>query len=273
MQSERITEISAGMPDILRSLQSLPGITVNNEFKADFNVRGGNQDENLILVNGAKVYEPFHIKEAANASVGIFNVDLIQKVDLITGGFSARYGDKMSSVLNIQYREGNREKYTGAASISLAYLDGYAEGPISDKSSFIFGFRKSYIEYLLSLVNYEDISSMKPAFYDVQGVLTHNFSPSNKILFEFIHAGDNFRYLPDRQNFYTPYSGTFQDQDAQFKSSKVENENYNSSYYSNLFDIKSINALSSKAFLNLEISYYKQLTMSINYILEMKIKI
>ena len=259
IQSERIRELSAGIPDILRSVQYLPGISANNEFNTDFNVRGGNQDENLILVNGAKVYEPYHLKEAVNASVGIFNVDLIQKADLITGGFSARYGDRMSSVLNIQYREGNREKYSGAASISLAYLDGYAEGPISDKSSFIFGFRKSYIEYLLSLVDYEDISTMKPAFYDVQGVVTHNFSPSNKILFEFIHAGDNFRYLPDRQNFYTPYSGTFQGQDAQFKSSKVENEDYNSSYYSNLFDIQSINALSSKAFLNLEISYYKQL--------------
>ncbi|MBI1931204.1 MAG: carboxypeptidase-like regulatory domain-containing protein, partial [Ignavibacteriales bacterium] len=61
MQSEIIREISSGMPDILRSVQSLPGVVVNNEFKADFNVRGGNHDENLVLVNGTQVYEPYHI--------------------------------------------------------------------------------------------------------------------------------------------------------------------------------------------------------------------
>lgn len=259
MQSERIREISAGMPDILRSVQSLPGITVNNEFKADFNVRGGNQDENLVLVNNAAVYEPFHIKEAANASVGIFNVDLIQKVDLITGGFSSRYGDKISSVLNIQYREGNKKNYYGAASLSLAYLDGYIEGPITDNSSFILGIRKSYLEYILKMIDYEDISSMKPSFYDVQGVLSYNFSPSNKILLEFIHAGDDFSYEPTKQNFSSPVIGSFQGQDAEFKSSKIENENYKATYYSNLFDIQSINVLSSKSLLKGELSYYKQI--------------
>lgn len=258
MQSERIREISAGMPDILRSVQSLPGITVNNEFKADYNVRGGNQDENLVLVNGAKVYEPFHIKEAANASVGIFNVDLIQKVDLITGGFSAKYGDKMSSVMNIQYREGNKKNYTGAASLSLAYLDGYFEGPITENSSFILGIRKSYLEYILKMINDKDISSVKPSFYDVQGVLSYNFSPSNKILFEFIHAGDDFSYEPNKQNISSPVNGSFQGQDAEFNSSKIENENYKATYFSNLFDIQSLNVLSNKTLLKGEVSYYKQ---------------
>ena len=241
IQSERIREISAGMPDILRSVQSLPGISVNNEFKADFNVRGGNQDENLVLVNNATVYEPFHIKEAANASVGIFNIDLIKKVDLITGGFSARYGDKMSSVLNIHYREGNKKNYRGAASLSLAYLDGYFEGPITENSSFILGIRKSYLEYILKMIDYEDISSAKPSFYDVQGVLSYNLSPSNKFLFEFIHSGDDFSYEPTKQT-----------------SSKIENENYKSTYFSNLFDINSINVLSSKSLFKAELSYYKQ---------------
>lgn len=258
MQSESIRELSAGMPDILRSVQYLPGIAVNNEFKADYNVRGGNQDENLILVNGAKVYEPFHIKEAANASVGIFNVDMIQRADLITGGFSAKYGDKMSSVLNIEYRDGNKEKYNGAASISLAYLDGYIEGPITDKSSFIFGVRKSYLEYILTLIDYEDISTMQPSFYDLQGVLTYNFSPSNKILLEFIHAGDDFRYLPEKDNFPPPVNTTIQGLPVELTSSKIENEDYNSAYYTNLFDIQSRNILSSRALLNAEISYYKQ---------------
>jgi outer membrane receptor for ferrienterochelin and colicin len=242
MQSERIREISAAMPDILRSVQALPGIIVNNEFKADFNVRGGNQDENLVLVNGTQVYEPYHIKEAANASVGIFNVDLMKKVNIITGGFPAKYGDKMSSVLNINYREGSKEKYSGAASLSLAYLDGYAEGPLGENGSFIFGARKSYMEYVLSLIDYEDISSVQPSFYDVQGVLSYSLSPKNKLLLEFIHAGDDFTYDPDR-----------------VYSTKTENEKNRASYFSTLFDLKSKNIISSKALLDFEISYYDQI--------------
>lgn len=258
MQSERIREISVGMPDIMRSIQSLPGIAVNNEFKAQFNVRGGNQDENLVLVNGTKVYEPFHIKEVTNASVGIFNVDLIKNVDLITGGFSARYGDKMSSVLNIQYREGNKEKFAGAVSLSLAYLDGYIEGPITDECSFILGIRKSYLEYVLSLIDYEDISSLKPLFYDVQGVLNYDFTPSNKILFEFIHSGDDFGYTPLKHKQASPTIGLLNNQSAEIITSRNQSEDDKADYYSNLFAIQSINLLSSKALLKGEISFYKQ---------------
>jgi outer membrane receptor for ferrienterochelin and colicin len=242
LYNKQIREISAAMPDILRSVQALPGVVVNNEFKADFNVRGGNQDENLVLVNGTQVYEPYHIKEASNASVGIFNVDLMKKVNFITGGFSAKYGDKMSSVVDIEYREGNKTNFSGAASLSLAYLDGYIEGPIADNISFIFGARKSYMEYVLSLIDYEDISSAKPSFYDIQGVLSYQVSPKNKILFEFIHAGDDFKYDPKR-----------------IYSSKTEIEKNRGNYFSSLFDIKSKNILSSKALLNFEVSYYDQI--------------
>lgn len=258
MQSERIREISSVMPDILRSVQLFPGIAVNNEFKAEFNVRGGNHHENLVLVNSAQVYEPFHIKEIANASVGIFNVDLINRVDLITGGFTARYGDKMSSVLNILYREGNNKKFSGAATLSLAYLASYIEGPLTDNFSFIFGLRKSYFDYLISLIDYEDLSSMKPNFYDIQGVLSYNFSQSNKILFEFIHAGDIFTFLPDKQLVFDPFNGSFNNQDAVFNISKFEKERYNATYFTNLFDVQSINILSNTTLLKGGISYYRE---------------
>ncbi len=79
LQSKEMKEISSVFPDVFRSIQALPGIAVDNEFSAKFNVRGGNYDENLVLVNGSQVYEPFHIKEADNASVGIFNMDSNEK--------------------------------------------------------------------------------------------------------------------------------------------------------------------------------------------------
>ena len=88
LQSDRITEISSGVPDVLRSIQMLPGVSTDNEFNAKYNVRGGNQDENLILVNDTKVYEPFHLKEAPNASIGIFNTDLIRTYESYDRWFS-----------------------------------------------------------------------------------------------------------------------------------------------------------------------------------------
>ena len=141
MQSKRIEQISGVFPDVFRSIQMLPGLSANNEFSAKFNVRGGNYDENLVVVNGTQIYEPFHLKEAPNASVGIFNINLMRNVDIMTGGFSAMYGDRLSSVLNIEYREGNREKYTGAATLSLTNLEGFVEGPVG-KKLFVFALIK-----------------------------------------------------------------------------------------------------------------------------------
>lgn len=169
LQSEKIMEVTPVIPDALRSIQMLPGVSANNEFSAKFNVRGGNQDENLVLVNGTQVYDPFHVKEASNASIGIFNVDMIKKMDLITGGFTARYGDKMSSVLNIEYREGSRERIKGIASLSMTNFETVVEGPLGENGSFIFGGRKSYFEYVLKMLDVGPF--IHPSFYDVQGVL------------------------------------------------------------------------------------------------------
>jgi len=259
LQSEKIRNISPAMPDVLRSIQSLPGISANNEFSAEFNVRGGNKDENLVLVNGTQVYEPFHIKEAANASVGIFNVDLIKKVDLVTGGFSAKYGDKMSSVLNIEYREGNRQNYMGSATLSLAYFDGYFEGPLGKNASIIFGARKSYLEYILSLLNFENVSAAKPSFYDLQGVLAYHLSPRNKILIDFIHSGDDFVYEPVNKPTESSHFGEYKGEQAFYKENLNRNENNNATYFSSLFDIQSQNVLSGNSLLNMEIAYYDQI--------------
>lgn len=260
LQSDKIEKISSAMPDVLRALQFLPGISINNEFSAEFNVRGGNKDENLILVNGAEVYEPFHLKEASNASVGIFNVDLINNVDLITGGFSAKYGDRLSSVINIEYREGNKERYLGAATLSLAYADGYIEGPIFDKGSFILGVRKTYLEYLIDMMNldYEDLDRAKPSFYDIQGVFSYDFTSTNKLKFEFLHSGDDFRYNPDASNSHLTYQGEYGGDPAFFIEKIGTAQDNIGDYNSTMLDLQSINFLSNNIFLKTNISYYDQ---------------
>jgi outer membrane receptor protein involved in Fe transport len=258
LQSKEMEKISSVFPDVFRSIQSLPGIAVNNEFSAKFNVRGGNFDENLVLVNGSQVYEPFHVKEADNASIGIFNMDLMKKVNLITGGFSAQYGDRLSSVLNIEYREGNREKHTGSATLSLTNLAAVFEGPLTSKANYVLGLRKSYLEYILSLIDFDEPMSI--SFYDVQGVITYNFSDINKLQLKFIHAGDDFVFDP-----YTElggrgsFRGTFINRTADMTENSFYYEESNANYYSNLFDLQNTSVLSNSAFLKTSVSYYYQI--------------
>ena len=248
------------MPDVLRSFQALPGISVNNEFSAEFNVRGGNKDENLIQVNGAQVYEPYHLKEAQNASVGVFNVELIEKVNIVTGGFSARYGDRLSSVANIEYREGNREKYKGAATLSMAFVDGYYEGPLSENGSFIIAARKTYMEYLVDITDfgYSEVKSADPTFYDIQGVIGYDLSPNNKIKLSFLHSADNWKYDPSPQSIKSNYEREYFSSQANVNTSTFISHDQVGDYYSSLIDLQSINILNSKAFIKSNISYYDQ---------------
>lgn len=258
LQSKEMEEISSVFPDVFRSIQALPGIAVNNEFSAKFNVRGGNFDENLVLVNGSQVYEPFHIKEADNASVGIFNMDLMKKVNLITGGFSAQYGDRLSSVLDIEYREGNKARQTGSATLSLIHLDAVLEGPLGSHANYILGLRKSYFEYVLSLLDVNEDNN--PSFYDVQGVITYDMMDANKLQLKFIHAGDDFVYdPPDRINGPSSYRGTFANESSDIYENRKRHNRNDANYYSNLFDLKNTLFFSGSAILNTSVSYYQQI--------------
>ncbi|MBU1011796.1 MAG: carboxypeptidase-like regulatory domain-containing protein [Bacteroidetes bacterium] len=190
MQSKRIEQISNVLPDVFRSVQALPGITANNEFSSKFNVRGGNYDENLVYVNNVYVNDPFHLKYVENASVGIFNINMIKKVNMMVGGFGAKYGDRLSSVMDIEYRTGKKDKIGGSASISMISLDALLEGPLTKNVTFIFGARKSYLEYVLGLMDIE--GSPKPSYFDLQGTINYNYAKSNHLQLNFLYSGDKF---------------------------------------------------------------------------------
>ena len=254
LQSETIRTTTSVFADVLRSVQLLPGVSANNEFSAKFNVRGGNQDENLVLVNGTQVYDPYHVKEVSNASIGIMNMEMIRKMDLLTGGFPARYGDKMSSVVDIEYREGDRERNSASASLSMTDADFVAEGPLGEDGSYIFGARKSYLEYLIKMLDYG--TYVHPAFYDVQGVAGYSLSPGQKLLCKFIHAGDSFSQDPTT-HVNSSYQWRSSDGLTNTQQSGDSIDNH-SQYYSSMFALQSINILSSSTLVKTEFSFYDQ---------------
>jgi hypothetical protein len=258
LQSETIKRVTSLIPDVMRSVQMLPGVSTNNEFSSKFNVRGGNQDENLVVVNGTQVYDPFHVKEVSNASIGIFNADMIKKMDLITGGFPARYGDKMSSVLNIEYREGSRDHYSGMASMSLMDVNALVEGPMGEHGSFMIGARKSYFEYVMKLLDAGPF--LHPSFYDVQGVFAYAPSPAGKLLLKLIHSGDNFFEDP-HSTATTPLQWYgYDNTGARFmnRQQRTDSATISAAYYSNMVALQYTQILSSDAIIRSELSFYDQ---------------
>ncbi len=135
----------AGEIDILKTLQLLPGVQSGIEGTSGLYVRGGSPDQNLILLDGVPVYNPNHLF----GFLSVFNDDAIKDVSLIKGGFPARYGGRLSSILELTMKEGDLNRYKGTASVGLVASSFTVEGPIiKNKSSFLIAARRTYIDIL-----------------------------------------------------------------------------------------------------------------------------
>jgi len=134
-----------GEVDVLKAVQLLPGVQSGNEGSSGIFVRGGSPDQNLILLDGVPVYNVSHLF----GFFSVFNADAINNVELIKGGFPARYGGRLSSVLDITMKEGNQKKFSGSGSVGVVASKLTLEGPIvKDKGSFIVSGRRTYLDLL-----------------------------------------------------------------------------------------------------------------------------
>ena len=153
-----------GEQDILKSIQLMPGVSPVGEGNSGFYVRGGNADQNLILLDDAPVFNPSHLL----GFFSVFNSDAIRDVKLYKGGVPARYGGRASSVMDIRMKEGNMKDYNVSGGIGLISSRILAEGPIvQDKSSFMISGRRTYADLFLPLSNDEKIKDNKLYFYDL----------------------------------------------------------------------------------------------------------
>lgn len=152
--------------DILRSLQFVPGVKASSDVTAKFYVRGGASDQNLIMLDGVTLYNPYH-------AFGIFSIidpDMINSVQFYKGGFTSDLGGRLSSVLNMSTKDGNKNNYSASASSSFLTGKMSVEGPIPD-GSFIFAGRKSYINSISK--NFLDSKSIPFDFYDASFKLSY----------------------------------------------------------------------------------------------------
>ncbi len=183
-----------GEADLLRVVLTLPGVKSVGEGTVGFNVRGGSAGQNLILFNDAVIYNPSHLFGFFSA----FNPDIIKTVDLYKSAIPARYGGRLSSVLDVTTRDGNRKKLAGAGGIGPLTGRLTLEGPIiNDKTSFLIGGRTSYSDWLLKQLPNGAYKNSQASFYDLNLHITHEANDKNSFYLTGYLSRDRFRLNSD----------------------------------------------------------------------------
>ena len=177
-----------GEADILRVVTSLPGVKTVGEASTGFNVRGGSTDQNLILFNDATIYNPSHFFGLFSA----FNPEVVKDIELFKSSIPANYGGRLSSVLDITSREGNKKNITGSAGIGPVTSRLHLEGPlIKNKTSFIFGGRTTYANWLMNLLP-DEFKDSKASFQDLDFSISHTIDSNNSLYLTTYFSRDKF---------------------------------------------------------------------------------
>lgn len=197
-----IRTIKGAQPGIENLLKTLPGVNISNELSTQYSVRGGNFDENLVYVNGIEIYRPFLVRSGQQEGLSFVNSNLIKNIKFSAGGFQSKYGDKLSSVLNIEYKNPNGNNLSGninllGGNITLNNISKNA------KVSNILGVR--YRDNSMLVNSRETITNYNPKFIDIQNFLTANINEKFSLNFLSYMSVNNYNYKPQSRqtNFGT----------------------------------------------------------------------
>lgn len=223
IQFDRIKKIPAafGESDLIKAVLALPGVQSVGEASSGFNVRGGSVDQNLILLNDGVIFNPNHIFGIFSS----FNSEVISGADLYKSSIPAQYGGRISSVLDIRTREGNSKKISGSLGLGLLTSRLELEGPIvKDKTTFILGGRTTYSNWILGLLPQEsNYHGGKTSFQDINGGITHKFSPRSTLSVYGYYSRDKFSFSSDTDFRYSNlgYSARFRHLIGDFTTMEV----------------------------------------------------
>ena len=199
VQTIKDIPVVLGEADVVKSLILLPGVTSAGEASSGFNVRGGAADQNLILLDEAIIFNSSHLF----GFFSVFNPDAIKDVKLYKGGVPARYGGRVSSVLEIFQKEGNSKEFKMKGGIGFVASRLLAEGPIvKDKASFLIGGRASYAQLFLPIIDIDNSAS----FYDLNTKLNYKINDNNNVYLSGYFGRDRFRIS---EQFINTYGNAF----------------------------------------------------------------
>ena len=178
-------------------IKSQAGVSSNNELSSQYSVRGGNFDENLVYVNDVEIYRPFLVRSAQQEGLSFVNSDLVSSIKFSAGGYDARYGDKMSSALDITYKR--PREFAGSASISLLGASAHVEGASkTERFTYLAGYRYKTTQYLLNTL--ETSGDYKPQFSDLQTQLSYQISRKLELSFLGNYSSSKYQFIPQTRN-------------------------------------------------------------------------
>jgi hypothetical protein len=230
LTSEQLRNIPSigAQPDILKTLQLLPGIQSPNEGSSNLLIRGGGPGQNLFLIDNVSLFYVNHL----GGFLSVFNPDVINDVTVMKGGFPAKHGGRLSSVVDITLREGSKKKFKGSGGIGLLGADLTMEGPIGEKISYLVSARKTFTELLSAAVLFlqDEDYIFTYGFYDLNGKLTWRPNYRNSVQANFFAGDDQMNsYLvgsEDKMNFKNRWGNVLGS--VQWKTNPVAKLNINS---------------------------------------------
>ena len=193
-----------GEVDVIKSISALPGVVNAGEGASGFYVRGGGADQNLVLFDEAPVFNTAHLF----GFFSVFNPDVLKDYTLHRSGISAKFGGRVSSILEVQTREGNQEKMKVFAGVSPVSAKFGFDGPLTKKTTILFAARGANPNYLLKMFPSNDIKKSRSYFYDANLKINHKINQSNSLYFSSYFSKDGFKFPFDTTYQYTNSLGT-----------------------------------------------------------------
>ena len=185
--TKRVTSTQAlcsvgAMEDVVRYFTKLPSVQQRTDLNSLLYIRGGSPDQNLVLIDDVPIYNPYAMRLSMGGAISIINSDLLKSAELLDDGFGARYGNRLSSVLNVKYREGSKENFKWNSNLNVTSARLSIEGPVfGGKGSYIASFGQTYLDYILNSMNDPNLNIIVPNRKQAHGKLVYNFSPGNKL--------------------------------------------------------------------------------------------
>ena len=197
IDSKHITVLPTSNSGVEDLIKTMPGVSSSNELSSQYNVRGGNYDENLVYVNGIEIYRSFLIRSGQQEGLSFVNSDLVSAIQFSAGGFAAKYGDKMSSVLDITYKK--PVGFGGSATLSFLGANLHLEGSSpSKKFSYLIGARKKSTKYVLNSLDTQ--GEYTPDFTDVQTYMNYDFSDQLSIAYLGNYSNNRYQQIPQNRS-------------------------------------------------------------------------
>jgi len=201
MNFEEIRRSPGDVADIQRAMQALPSVVSGSDQMNEIIIRGGIPGENLFLLDNIEIPNPNHfgVQGAGGGPINMLNSYMVRSIDFYAGAFSAKYGDKASSVMDISLREGNMDRFRVEGNLGMAGVGVLVEGPLKfTNGSYIFSARKSYLDLIISSTGLTAV----PRYYNLQSKLTLNLNPSNTLFINGVYGSDKINIENEQEAGY-----------------------------------------------------------------------